>query len=138
VRGYRLYPYLLLHRPTVGGVRRITVTVDGSMATRAERAASALPMLPLPNTRTLAGEQLRGAACVWCAAPLTGESARDLGERPGPDGVTIFPRGCADCVRKEARRVYRLHKRGCERCIRNEEACLDRRALWDLALEGRR
>jgi hypothetical protein len=34
--------------------------------------------------------------------------------------------------------VYRLHKRGCERCIRNEEACLDRRALWDLALEGRR
>lgn len=105
---------------------------------RAARAASALELLPLPNARRLSDGQLRGALCAWCATTLTGATARDLGERPGPDGITIFPRGCGDCVHREAVRVSSLHTRTCRRCIKNTEACPDRRALRDLALEGRR
>lgn len=105
---------------------------------RATRAASALELLPLPNVRRLSDAQLRGALCVWCDTPLTGATAQGLGERPGPDGTRIFPRGCEPCVHREAVRVSTLHTRTCERCIKNTEPCPERRALRDLALEGRR
>lgn len=98
---------------------------------------SALPMLPLPQFLGLSDDQRRGANCVWCSESLTAETARDLGERPSPDGTRMWPRGCTPCVREEALRVSRIHTRHCPRCIRNTEACPDRRALRDLALEGR-
>lgn len=102
------------------------------------RAQYALPMLPLPQFLGLSDEQRRGAVCVWCSQSLTAETARDLGERPSPDGTRMWPRGCTPCVREQARRVSCLHTRHCPRCIANREACPDRRALRDLALEGRR
>lgn len=104
--------------------------------TRAD--SSALPMLPLPQFLGLSDEQRRGSVCVWCSESLTAETARNLGERPAPDGTRMWPRGCTPCVREEARRIFRLHTRKCGVCIRNTEACPDRRALRDLALEGRR
>lgn len=100
--------------------------------------STALPMLPLPQFLGLSDEQRRGAVCVWCNESLTAETARDLGERPAPDGTRMWPRGCTPCVIDEARRISRLHGRYCLVCIRNTEACPDRRALRDLALEGRR
>lgn len=106
--------------------------------TRSTSAESALTMLPLPQFAGLSDEQRRGAACVWCSDALTTETARDLGERPAPDGTRIWPRGCTPCVRSVARRVSNVHTRHCQRCLRNTEACTDRRALRDLALEGRR
>ncbi|KDN73901.1 hypothetical protein DF19_41625 [Streptomyces olindensis] len=99
---------------------------------------NALLLLPLPKVDRQSDEQRRGAACVWCGTKLTAETARDLGERPTPDGTRIWPRACTQCVRTEARRVSNIHTRHCQRCLRNTEACTDRRALRDLALEGRR
>lgn len=100
--------------------------------------SSALPMLPLPQVIGLSDAQRRGAECVWCSTTLTAETARDLGERPTSEGVRIWPRGCTPCVCAEARRVFSLHSRKCRTCIDNREPCDDRRALRDLALEGRR
>lgn len=97
--------------------------------------AGPLALLPLPNVRRLSGLQTEGAVCVWCGASLVPHTARDLGARPGPDGVTIFPRGCAGCVRATASDVYRIHVAACSTCLRNQP-CTDRQALCRLASEG--
>jgi hypothetical protein len=96
----------------------------------------ALALLPLPKFETLSGLQTRGAACVWCGATLTTPTARDLGTRPGPGGVQIFPRGCASCARDRAARVYQIHVAHCGSCLRNAP-CADRQGLRLLASEGR-
>lgn len=95
----------------------------------------AVALLPLPNVTRLSGLQARGAACVWCLAQLTIETAVDLGERPGPDGVTVFPRSCGRCVREKADDVYELHVSQCGACTRNQY-CADRTDLRRLASEG--
>jgi hypothetical protein len=82
--------------------------------------------------------QVRGAACVWCATTLTIETAVDLGERRGPGGVAVFPRGCNSCVRAAALRTYGVHTDTCEQCVDNPILCDIRRALRRLALEVRR
>jgi hypothetical protein len=96
---------------------------------------SVLALLPLPKVSGLSGLQARGAACVWCQTRLTIETAVDLGERPGPGGVTLFPRGCASCARGVAERLYRTHVANCRTCLRNEQ-CADRQALRLLASGG--
>ncbi|MYS91462.1 MULTISPECIES: hypothetical protein [Streptomyces] len=83
----------------------------------------------------LTGVQTRGASCAWCQTPLTIETAVDLGERPGPGGVTIFPRGCCTCVRSVADRVYKIHVAKCSQCLRNQH-CPDRDGLRHLASES--
>jgi hypothetical protein len=96
--------------------------------------------LPLP-TGSLQPDQIRGAACVWCAEPLSNASAVDLGERPGVFGGVDsrwFPRGCTTCVNAAARRVLGIHVRTCDRCSREPSACAARRELRQLALETRR
>lgn len=98
---------------------------------------SALLMLPLPQVIGLTDPQRRGAVCVWCKEALTAETARDLGERPAPDGTRIWPRGCTPCVCAEARRVFRLHPRTCRTCDTGMR-CDDQQALRALALEDRR
>ncbi|MER7403922.1 hypothetical protein ABT373_15850 [Streptomyces sp. NPDC000070] len=97
-------------------------------------AASAvgLTMLPLPNLSTLSGLQTEGTICVWCGAGLIPYTARDLGARPGPGGVQIFPRGCGSCVRDVAAHVYKVHVETCGGCLRNSP-CADRVALRRLA-----
>ena len=92
-------------------------------------------LLPLPKSPDLSALQGRGAACVWCQARLTIETAVDLGERPGPYGVTIFPRGCVSCARAVAARVYRIHVANCRACLRNAP-CAERVTLRRLASEG--
>ncbi|WP_157852689.1 hypothetical protein RFN58_06735 [Streptomyces iakyrus] len=122
-------------------MRRITATVEafvaGETRTSSSAEASALALLPLPRVASLSGLQARGAACVWCQTRLTIETAVDLGERPGPSGVTVFPRGCDSCVQRLAARVYRIHIANCRACLRNQP-CPDRRALRSLASEGAR
>lgn len=107
----------------------------GETRTSSSAEASVLALLPLPKAAGLSELQDRGAACVWCEALLTIETAVDLGERPGPGGVTIFPRGCTSCARKVAARVYRIHVANCRTCLRNAH-CTDRAALRHLASEG--
>ncbi|MFH8805463.1 hypothetical protein ACH4F6_38980 [Streptomyces sp. NPDC017936] len=98
--------------------------------------SSALLMLPLPQVIGLSDPQRRGAACVWCGTGLTAETARDLGERPAPDGGLLFPRSCTPCACKEARRVFALHTRSCRRCTVHRR-CEDRQLLHALAVEDR-
>lgn len=92
-------------------------------------------LLPLPKVTNLTALQARGASCVWCQDRLTIETAVDLGERPGPGGVKVFPRGCGSCAREVATRVYRIHVANCRACLRNT-GCADRQALRRLASEG--
>lgn len=99
---------------------------------------SVLELLPLPKVSDLSEARRRGATCVWCDTPLTAETARDLGERPAPDGGQLFPRGCSPCVRRTAVRVHNVHPRTCPRCADNKGPCYTRRALHSLAMEGRR
>jgi hypothetical protein len=94
-----------------------------------------LALLPLPNVRGLSRLQTEGAVCVWCGAGLITYTARDLGARPGPDGVTIFPRGCGRCVRGKAAEVHTLHVSKCGECLRNQP-CVDRTDLQRLASQG--
>nr|WP_093814149.1 hypothetical protein [Streptomyces sp. TverLS-915] len=53
----------------------------------------------LPQPCDLTGEQVRGAACVWCAAGLRpGVGDFDLGARRDDLlGATWFPRSCRSC-----------------------------------------
>jgi hypothetical protein len=109
--------------------------VAGETRTSSSAEDSALTLLPIPRGARLSALQARGAACVWCQARLTIETAVDLGERPGPGGVTIFPRGCDSCARTLAARVYRIHIANCRACLSNR-SCVDRAALRHLASEG--
>ncbi len=101
-------------------------------------SASVLELLALPHVPRLSDAQRRGTACVWCAVALAPDTARNLGARPAPDGGQMFPRGCPNCIRGEALRVYGMHERTCEQCVDDPTVCDTRRALRRLALEGRR
>jgi hypothetical protein len=109
--------------------------VAGETHTSSSADVGALTLLPLPRVSRLSALQARGAACVWCQTRLTIETAVDLGERPGPSGVTVFPRGCASCARGLADRLYRVHVANCRACLRNTY-CADRTGLRRLASEG--
>jgi hypothetical protein len=109
--------------------------VAGETHTSSSADVGALALLPLPRVSALTALQARGASCVWCQTRLTIETAVDLGERPGPAGVTVFPRGCASCARGLADRVYPIHVANCRACRRNAH-CADRVALRRLASEG--
>lgn len=109
----------------------------GETHTSSSADVGALALLPLPRVSALTALQARGAACVWCQTRLTIETAVDLGERPAPGGVTLFPRGCPDCVRAAALRTYGVHAGTCEQCVDDPTLCDTRRALRRLALEVR-
>lgn len=104
---------------------------------QAPPAINALELLPLPDPEALTDAQRRGKDCVWCGIALNAETARDLGERPAPDGVVMFPRGCGACTRKAAVLVYNGHSRTCEQCVDDPTLCETRRALRRLSLAGR-
>ncbi|MGW3491464.1 hypothetical protein [Streptomyces sp. NPDC001054] len=63
----------------------------------------------LPHPSALTGEQVRGAACVWCEKPVqAGLNDVDLGSRrwrpSGGASVAWFPRTCRACYyAKESR-----------------------------------
>ncbi|MER7403422.1 hypothetical protein ABT373_13270 [Streptomyces sp. NPDC000070] len=113
----------------------MTVTVEAPVPSETSTTVGARTLLPLPNVHKLSRLQTEGAICVWCGAGLTTHTARDLGARPGPSGVQIFPRGCTTCVREHAARVYKIHVAQCGNCLRNK-SCADREALRHLASEA--
>lgn len=97
-------------------------------------------LLPLPMLGKLTPEQIRGASCVWCTAPLTGATAIDFGACHGSlmgQATIWYPRACAPCTSKQARQEYATHPRTCEQCTDDPTVCGDRRALRRLALENR-
>lgn len=65
----------------------------------AAAGVSGLPDAPLPQPGTLTAEQVRGAACVWCATSVRpGITDFDLGRRRRDDtGTAWFPRACRAC-----------------------------------------
>jgi hypothetical protein len=85
-----------------------------------------LALLPLPSLDGLSQEQVRGAACIWCADPLDTATAVDLGERRHKrlDGrYSTFPRACRGCVHTEAYRTILNHGGSCEQCVDNLDSC---------------
>ena len=84
-------------------------------------AASGTTMLALPLTTSLTGDQLAGAACPWCGRALSEEGGIHLGQRPGPWGEAICPRGCQACVHKSATRTLAAHRTVCQRCEKRAE-----------------
>lgn len=104
--------------------------------------ALALLELELPGIGSgLAPEQIRGAACVWCTAPLNAENATDFGARHGTfmgQSTIWYPRACRPCTNRAARTQYAAHPRTCEQCVDDPTLCDTQRALRRLALETRR
>ncbi|MFJ8146061.1 hypothetical protein ACIQ6R_13410 [Streptomyces sp. NPDC096048] len=99
---------------------------------------SGTAMLALPKTSTLTAGQLDGEECPWCGTELTIRARVDLGERPGPQGVTIHPWACGPCVTTQARETYNRHPSYCTRCAKDPYSCGVRRVWRRLALETRR
>ncbi len=88
-----------------------------------------LALLPLPDTLTLSEPQICGRECVWCTAPLSGDTAIDLGERTDDahgSSARWFPRACHDCRHHVADAAYkslREHTAECELCVENVADC---------------
>lgn len=75
--------------------------------------------LELPALDGLTEAQVRGAVCVWDAAPLDNTTAVDLGPRTKKrlDGeYQWFPRGCRRCVAERAWAWFLNHAPNCRRC----------------------
>jgi len=96
-----------------------------------------LEILGLPSLEGLTTDQTRGAACVWCAARLTGETAVDLGEHLA-DGTRWFPRACRTDTADRAHRGLFDHAPMCEQCTDNAGGCEISRRLYRLVRENRR
>ena len=83
-------------------------------------------LLTVPPLDGLNEPQLRGAACIWCAASLNTATAVDLGERRHKrlDGhYSTFPRACRICVHTEAYRTILDHGGTCEQCVDDLDSC---------------
>lgn len=87
-----------------------------------------LDALSVPDWEDLTGPQTRGAACVWCAAPLAGGPVVDLGARRvqlSGGLITVFPRACTICMRA----ARQAHARVCEQCTDGVARCESGRML---------
>ena len=99
-----------------------------------------MSMLTLPDMNALDTDQRRGAVCIWCPAPLTAETAIDLGPRRlEVDGepTLCFPRACRACGRRAAIRESRVHPLNCRQCLKDRRDCRERESIRRLALDGR-
>jgi hypothetical protein len=103
-----------------------------------------LDILGLPELDTLTDDQTRGADCVWCADPLSIETAVDLGEVRFPmAGSTsligrLFPRACRTCAGTQAHNGLFTHCGSCEQCVDEVGRCPVGLWLYRLVREGRR
>jgi hypothetical protein len=93
------------------------------------------PLLTLPPLDGLPDAKARGAECVWCGKRLSVATAVDLGERPSPGGITLFPRGCHPCTLRAAARAYLAHPGPCRQCVYDLKPCPVMQALRTLVLE---
>ncbi|MES9522483.1 hypothetical protein [Streptomyces capoamus] len=101
-------------------------------------AINPLAALPLPELGALTPEQARGATCVWDGAPLTAETAVNLGERQDAEGTSLFPRACRPCALKQAMDALVAHGQSCEQCVDDSNLCPDGRGLVRAVREARR
>lgn len=102
-------------------------------------SAGTLNVIPLPAHNDLSQQQVRGAACVWCAVTLAPGTAVDLGQRRVrvlDDHVTTFPRGCRQCTGKAAYRALFDHCPTCKQCVDNAAECATGSSLRRLVKEG--
>ncbi|MFJ6730083.1 hypothetical protein ACIQPQ_34810 [Streptomyces sp. NPDC091281] len=91
----------------------------------------ALTLLVLPERVTLDAVRQRGAACVWCSAPLTVESSVDLGEQhDGPQAW--FPRACRRDTAARAHTALFDHVGTCAQCTDDRDLCGTSKALYRL------
>jgi hypothetical protein len=76
-------------------------------------AGADLALLPIAVAQ-LGEQQLAGAACAWCAAPVVDADPRavDLGDRPDRPGL----RGCRRCVYHTALGQLHTHALACPGC----------------------
>lgn len=102
------------------------------MHPRTQTSALALDTLDLPDPAGLTEDQLCGRQCCWCPAPLTIETAVDLGQRREP--VAWFPRCCPSCIQA----ADRTHVGMCETCVERPGACETAAALRQLVREHNR
>ncbi|MFI1371365.1 hypothetical protein ACH4UY_05045 [Streptomyces longwoodensis] len=105
------------------------------------KTAEPVDLLELPPLAGLAEDQVRGAACVWCATALSTDTAVNLGGRRHRrlDGAySTFPRACRPCTRAAGIRALADHAPLCEQCTDNPSACADGMALQRLIREHRR
>jgi hypothetical protein len=97
----------------------------------------AFALLAIPDPGTVSEAQVRGKACVWCAATLVAETAVDLGPRRKPvldSSHQWFPRGCRTCTAAYALRALHDHAPRCEQCTDDPACCDAGRALRRLSL----
>ncbi|MGW0538562.1 hypothetical protein [Streptomyces sp. NPDC003032] len=96
-----------------------------SSATGSGTVLDRMPLVELPDVRTLATAQVCGEACVWCAATLT-TTAVGLGEREveAHGSLTRWaPRCCRDCGFKRIYTALLDHSQNCEQCADNLALC---------------
>ncbi|QCR49792.1 hypothetical protein [Streptomyces sp. SGAir0924] len=103
----------------------------------------------LPELDTLTDDQVRGAHCAWCKAPVIAEDAVDFGEKTSPAswststiGVRWYPRACPACAADRAHRALLDHASDCADCRRvpapgEPTVCEVARVLTRLVREGR-
>lgn len=100
-------------------------------------------LLVLPSPAKLTPDQVRGAACVWGAEPLTVHTAVDLGVRTTglsaePDlGGRWYPRACRPHIAVAANCALQAHVGECEQCVDDVTQCATGMALARLT-RGRR
>jgi hypothetical protein len=104
----------------------------GCLMSVTDMSADVLALLDLPDPSGLTADQRRGAVCVWCPEPLTGESAEGLGEQIDRSGERWFPRACKRHAAKRAYAGLLDHARSCEQCADNAEECTVSRILYRL------
>ncbi|NMI57113.1 MULTISPECIES: hypothetical protein [unclassified Streptomyces] len=107
---------------------------------QAGTSTSVLDLLDIPGIADLSEQQVRGAACVWCEAPLTSDTAVDLGERRVSlldSHITTFPRACRDCAAPRLYRALLDHTQRCEQCADDQSQCETGTALRDAVREAR-
>jgi hypothetical protein len=90
-----------------------------------------LAVLALPQREDLPDAQQRGACCVWCRAPLTGESSLSMDEQRDGD-ERWFPRSCRTCAASRAHDALFVHAATCTQCADDAAACDVHRALFRL------
>jgi hypothetical protein len=92
-------------------------------------------LLPLPDSDGLSVRQVRGATCIWCDAPLTAETAVDLGERRYD--CPRFPRGCYRCAGRAAFVALHRHAPDCDECTHSGAGCATGAVLIRMIRDGR-
>jgi hypothetical protein len=103
--------------------------------------AAILAEIVLPKPVRLSPPQVRGAACVWCAAGLHGDDATDLGQRYDSILGVVgrwFPRGCRECTEVAVTNSGKQHAGSCEQCTDDPALCEKRSAIQAVTAELRR